>query len=166
MNNLEKLLAKVFSSICSEIDGNTEHISEDIKTSEIIKICEEYKLTDLKDKLVNLENAYDDCDYDEVNNRITLDSMEIAGLADDVPYIFKVYTLDIDNNKSIADSVVLQPMSLAACKAIVGPQVESTVSSASGVDSVIISIRDLRENTFCSVKLEINIRIGELTVPD
>lgn len=67
MTKLEKLLAKVFSSICSEIDGNTEHISEDIKTSEIIKICEEYKLTDLKDKLVKLENAYDDCDYDEVN---------------------------------------------------------------------------------------------------
>jgi hypothetical protein len=94
----------------------------------------------------NVMTKFSDKCYDEVNNRITLDSMEISGLADDVPYIFKVYTLDVDNNKSIADSVVLQPMSLAACKAIVGPQVESTVSSVSGVDSVIISIRDLTKD--------------------
>jgi hypothetical protein len=67
MTKLEKLLAKVFSSICSEIDGNTEHISEDIKTSEIIEICEEYKLTDLKKKLVKLEDAYDDGNYKKVD---------------------------------------------------------------------------------------------------
>lgn len=68
MNKLENLLAKVFCSVCSEIDGNTEHISEDVTTKEIIEICEEHKLTDLKNKLVKLENAYDDCDYDKIDN--------------------------------------------------------------------------------------------------
>lgn len=68
MNKLENLLAKVFYSVCNEIDGSNEHISEDVTTKEIIEICEEHNLTDLKNKLVKLENAYDDCDYDKVNN--------------------------------------------------------------------------------------------------
>ena len=68
MNKLENILAKVFCSVCSEIDGNTERISENVTTKEIIEICEEHNLTDLKNKLVKLENAYDDCDYDKVNN--------------------------------------------------------------------------------------------------
>lgn len=94
----------------------------------------------------NVMTKFSDKCYDETTNRITLDSMEITGLTDDVPYIFKVYTLDIDNNKSIADSVVLQPKSLASCKAIVGPQVDNVVNSTSGVDSVIITIRDLTKD--------------------
>ena len=48
MNKLENLLAKVFCSVCSEIDGNTERISENVTTKEIIEICEENNLTDLK----------------------------------------------------------------------------------------------------------------------
>ena len=68
MNKLENLLAKVFCSVCNEIDGSNEHISEDVTTKEIIEICEEHNLTDLKNKLVKLEKAYDDCDYDKVDN--------------------------------------------------------------------------------------------------
>ena len=68
MNKLENLLAKVFCSVCSEIDGSNEHISEDVTTKEIIEICEEHNLTDLKNKLVKLEDAYNDCDYDKVDN--------------------------------------------------------------------------------------------------
>lgn len=68
MNKLENLLAKVFCSVCSEIDGSNEHISEDVTTKEIIEICEEHNLTDLKNKLVELEEAYDDFDYDKIND--------------------------------------------------------------------------------------------------
>ena len=68
MNKLENILAKVFCSVCSEIDGNTERISENVTTKEIIEICEENNLTDLKNKLVELEKAYDDFDYDKVND--------------------------------------------------------------------------------------------------
>ena len=68
MNKLENLLAKVFCSVCSEIDGNTERISENVTTKEIIEICEENNLTDLKNKLVELEKAYDDFDYDKIND--------------------------------------------------------------------------------------------------
>lgn len=68
MNKLENFLAKVFCSVCSEIDGSNEHISEDVTTKEIIEICEEHNLTDLKNKLVKLEDAYNDCDYDKVDN--------------------------------------------------------------------------------------------------
>lgn len=91
----------------------------------------------------NVMTKFSDKCYDEVNNRITLDSMEISGLTDDVPYIFKVYTLDVDNNKSIADSVVLHPKTLASCKSIIGPSVKSEVNSDSGVDSVRIIIQSL-----------------------
>ena len=91
----------------------------------------------------NVMTKFSDKCYDAENNRITLDSMEITGLDADVPYVFKVYTLDIDNNKSIADSVVLQPKSLEACKTIIGPSVENSVSSKSGVDSVTLVIKNL-----------------------
>lgn len=67
MNNLQKLLTKVFRCICSEIDGNTEHISEDVSTKEIIDLCEEYNFTDLKEKLVKYEEAYEEGDYDKID---------------------------------------------------------------------------------------------------
>lgn len=76
MNKLENLLAKVFCSVCSEIDGNTEHISEDVTTKEIIEICEEHNLTKLKNKLVKLENAYDNCNYKKIENIV--DSLNIS----------------------------------------------------------------------------------------
>ncbi len=91
----------------------------------------------------NVMTKFSDKCYDAETNRITLDSMEITGLTDDNAYVFKVYTLDVDNNKSIADSVVLQPKTLAACKAIIGPSVESTLKSESGVDSVQVVIKGL-----------------------
>ena len=68
MDKLGNLLAKVFCSVCSEIDGNTERISENVTTKEIIEICEENNLTDLKNKLVELEEAYDNFDYDKIND--------------------------------------------------------------------------------------------------
>lgn len=67
MNNLQKLLTKVFRSVCSEIDGNSEHISEDVSTKEIIDLCEEYNFTDLKEKLVKYEEAYEEGDYDKID---------------------------------------------------------------------------------------------------
>lgn len=67
MNNLQKLLTKVFRCICSEIDGNTEHISEDVSTKEIIDLCEEYNFTDLKEKLVKYEEAYEEGDFDKID---------------------------------------------------------------------------------------------------
>lgn len=67
MNNLQKLLTKVFRCVCSEIDGNTEHISEDVSTKEIIDLCEEYNFTDLKEKLVKYEEAYEEGDFDKID---------------------------------------------------------------------------------------------------
>lgn len=91
----------------------------------------------------SVETFFRDDVFDENTSRITLDSLSFSGLNHDASYTFKIYTLDADNHKSIADSVVVTPKTKAGCASMIGPSVASQVVTSSGVDSVKFTVRNI-----------------------
>ena len=83
--------------------------------------------------------------FNEETGKLELDSVVISGLKYDGAYTYKVYTLDNDNNKSIADSVIVQNKTIESLKTLIGPSVDGSVDSSTGVDSVKLRINKLND---------------------
>lgn len=83
--------------------------------------------------------------FNAETSKLELDSVVISGLKYDMAYTYKVYTLDNDNNKSIADSVVVQNKTIESLKTLIGPSVDGSVDSSTGVDSVKLRINKLTD---------------------
>jgi hypothetical protein len=83
--------------------------------------------------------------FNEETSKLELDSVVISGLKYDMAYTYKVYTLDNDNNKSIADSVIVQNKTIESLKTLIGPSVDGSVDSSTGVDSVKLRINKLTD---------------------
>lgn len=94
----------------------------------------------------SVETYFSDEAFDENTGRITIDSLSFSGLKHDASYTFKIYTLDSDNNKSIADSVVVTPKTLAGCKSMIGPSVAYKVTTTAGIDSVQMTINSIAKS--------------------
>lgn len=93
----------------------------------------------------SIETWFSDTAFNAETSKLDLDSVVIGGLKYDMAYTFKVYTLDNDNNKSIADSVVVQNKTIESLKTLIGPSVDGSVDSSTGVDSVKLRINKLTD---------------------
>ncbi|MBP3426564.1 MAG: hypothetical protein J6K81_07625 [Rikenellaceae bacterium] len=89
---------------------------------------------------------FSDDAFNAENSKLELDSVVISGLKYDMAYTYKVYTLDVDNNKSIADSVVVLNKTIESLKTLIGPSIEGSIDSSSGVDSIKLRINKLSDS--------------------
>ncbi|MBQ8864225.1 MAG: hypothetical protein IJ014_05825 [Rikenellaceae bacterium] len=95
----------------------------------------------------SVKTWFSDSACDPETGKMALDSITITGLKNDMAYVYKVYTLDNENNKSIADSVVVQNKTIKSLRTLIGPSVDSKIDSSSGVDSVFVNIAKLTDNS-------------------
>lgn len=93
----------------------------------------------------SIKTWFSDEAFNEETSKLELDSVVISGLKYDMAYTYKVYTLDNDNNKSIADSVIIQNKTIESLKTLIGPSVDGSVDSSTGVDSVKLRVNKLSD---------------------
>lgn len=150
---------------CTQMnDTHIKYRNEDIYSGKVSNVCGYPGIgsatitwenpSDYKSKKIFIEyycfedsimTWFSDEAFNEETGKLELDSVVISGLKYDMAYTYKVYTLDNDNNKSIADSVIVQNKTIESLKTLIGPSVDGSVDTSTGVDSVKLRINKLTD---------------------